>query len=198
MVASTTSKIGTYPQSVWQGSPRCLSSSLLDGFPKSVAPSWSAWFALPHSTSCWPEAFWGLWSLPAICSSSRDLHTSHPRIGPRAWRLATRQLRAKGWSPSLGVSQQSYWALTQYTRLPRTQEAKKDSSQGTGPRVRGWGCIRTLKLGGKIGKGEPSRNGAPQHSHIGPLLGSSSPSRIACLSIFLVASCHTGHPTLGF
>lgn len=120
-------------------------------------------------------AFWGLWSLPAICSSSRALHTSHPRIGPRAWRHATRQLRAKGWSPSLGVSQQSYWALTQYTRLPRTQEAKKDSSQGTRPRVRGWGCIRTLKLGGEIGKGEPSRDGAPQHSP--PPLTQWSPAR---------------------
>lgn len=76
----------------------------------------------------------------------------------------TSQLRAKGWGPSFGVSQQSYWALTQSTCLPRTQEAKKDSSQGTRPRVRGWGCVRTLKLGGEIGKGDPTGDGVPQHS----------------------------------
>lgn len=86
MAACATSKIGTYPhpQSVWQGPPSCLNPSLLEGSPNSMAPSWSACIALPHSASFWPEAFWGLWSLPVICSSSRALHDSHPRIGPRA------------------------------------------------------------------------------------------------------------------
>lgn len=74
------------------------------------------------------------------------------------------------------ASKEGSWALTQNTCLPRTQEAKKDSSQGTSPRVRGGGCVRTLKLGGEVGKSEPPCYGAsptplshsdppPPHTH---------------------------------